>query len=57
MIHVNNRVRHIDKELDKLYGILQVWELKGEYATCRYGDFHNFNIVTLNVSDIKKVDE
>ncbi|MNJ83831.1 hypothetical protein D3C87_12570 [compost metagenome] len=54
MIVKGDRVRYLDKGLDTQYGVMEVWEIKRGYATCRFGDFHNFSVVTVKISDLKK---
>lgn len=53
MITKNSRVRHINPETDRVYGVMEVWEIKNGYATCRYGDFSNLGVVTFPLSELK----
>jgi hypothetical protein len=54
MILKGDRVRYIDKDLNSQHGVMEVWEIKGDYATCRFGDFHNFSLVTVKLSELTK---
>jgi hypothetical protein len=53
MIKVNDRVRCTDETLNAKYGILEVWEIKGGFAVCKFGDFSTMSIVTVRLSDLK----
>lgn len=57
MITKQSRVRHIDPEQDKKYGIMEVWEIKNGNATCRYGDYANFTIATFPISELRLSDK
>jgi len=56
MFQKGDRVRHINEQIDKQYGIMEVWEIKNGYATCRYGDYSSYGIVTFPVAVLKKDD-
>lgn len=49
-----DRVRHIDKQTDSKYGVMEILEIKNGYATCRYGDYYNMSLVTFPLSELKK---
>lgn len=53
MIKIQSRVRHINPDLDKKYGVMEVWTIKNGEATCRFGDYLNFSIVTFPISQLK----
>jgi len=52
-----DRVRHLNETDFKKYGVLEIWEIKNGYATCRHGDFDNFCVLTILLTDIKKIVE
>lgn len=56
MIQKNDRVRFINKEKDDQYGVLLVFETKGEYATIGKGDYASLgqNLMTVKQSELKK---
>lgn len=54
MIQKGDRVRYSDKDLDLKYGVMEVWEIKGDNAICRYGDFHSFDLVTVKLAELTK---
>jgi hypothetical protein len=54
MIRVGDRVRHKVKEIDEQYGVLEVWNIKGTTAICRYGDFNNLGIANFKLIDLIK---
>lgn len=54
MIQPTDRVRHRNGSLDKQYGVMEVWLIKKDYATCRYGESHNFKIETFKLNDLRK---
>jgi hypothetical protein len=58
MIIVNDRVRFIDKEKDKKYGVLLVFAIKGDIATLGSGDYATLGQKMCNVSlsEIKKAE-
>ena len=49
-----DRVRHIDKSIDIKYGVMEIWEIKNDYATCRYGDYYNMSLVSFKISELRK---
>lgn len=55
MINVNDRVQHIDEKLNSFYGIMTVIQIKGDYAVCHSGDFHNIKVETIKVKELIKV--
>lgn len=54
MFQKGDRVRHIDEQTDKRYGVMEIWEIKNGFVTCRYGDYFNVSIVTFPLSELKK---
>lgn len=42
MIQKGSRVRHIDPSIDKIKGIMIVFEIKNGIALCGYGDYQRF---------------
>jgi len=52
----NDRVRHKNVEMDKVYGIMEIFEIKNDQAICRYGDYSNFGMVTFPFKDLKKAE-
>lgn len=57
MIQVNDRVRHKDEKINAKYGVMQVWQIKGGSAFCRYGDFHNMDVVTFSLTELIKTND
>jgi len=57
MFQKGSRVRHIDEELDKKYGIMEIWEIKNGFAACRYGDYYYFATVNFPLAELKVVNE
>lgn len=55
MIRITDRVRHIDETLFQKYGMMEVWEIKGEAIKCRYGTFHTVRLETFERKDLKVV--
>jgi hypothetical protein len=55
MIQKGSRVRHLDIEIDKAKGIMQVFEIKNEFAICGYGDFERYSqgMKTYLIKDLK----
>ena len=55
MIRENNRVRFIDKEKDKIYGILSVFSINGEFVTIGKGDYTSLgkDLMSVNITDLK----
>lgn len=49
MITKNDRVRFIDEEKNNQFGVLTVFEIKGEYATIAKGDYESFGQDLMNV--------
>ena len=52
-MRVGERVRHIKEEDFLKYGVLEVWDITGVSATCRYGDFGDVNIITIALTELK----
>ncbi|MCL6220425.1 hypothetical protein [Zunongwangia pacifica] len=42
MIKKGNRVRHRDKKVDNIKGIMTAFEIKNGFAFCAYGDFERY---------------
>lgn len=57
MFQKGDRVRHTNEITDKHYGIMEIWELKNEYAVCRYGDYYNLSLETFPLTELKKADK
>ena len=55
MIRITDRVRHIDETQFQKYGMMEVWEIKGEDIKCRYGTFHTVRLVTIKRNELKVV--
>lgn len=57
IIRIHDRVRYIDPKKDEEYGVLQVFAIKGEYATCFKGDFENFGQMGQNIKlkELRKI--
>lgn len=55
MIQKESRVRHINEEIDKVKGIMVVFEIKNGYAVCGYGDFARLGqgMETYKITDLK----
>ena len=56
MIQKNDRVRFVDKEKDDQYGVLLVFDTKGEYATIGKGDYASLgqNLMTVKQTELKR---
>ena len=55
MIQKGSRIRHRNPDIDKLKGVMIVFEIKNGFATCGYGDFARLGqgAETYLISDIK----
>jgi len=55
MFKEQDRVRFIDKEKDKQYGVLIIFNIKGEIATLGSGDYSTFgqNLCNAKLSELK----
>lgn len=55
MIKENDRIRFIDQEMHRQYGVLLVFSIKGENATVGKGDYASLgqNIMTVKLAEIK----
>lgn len=55
MIQKGSRVRHKNGEIDKIKGVMLVFEVKNGYAFCGYGDFARLGqgLETYNITDLK----
>ena len=58
MIQKGSRVRHIDPAIDKLKGVMIVFEIKNGNALCGYGDYDrygegldNYKLTDLKISE------
>jgi hypothetical protein len=58
MIQKNDRVKFIDKTKEEKYGVLLVFEVKGEYAFIGKGDFKSLgqNLMTVKLNELKKAE-
>jgi hypothetical protein len=57
MFQKGSRVRHINEQLNKQYGVMEIWEIKNGFAICRYGDYYNLATVNIPLSDLKIANE
>lgn len=57
MIQKNDRVRFINKKKTDEYGVLLVFEIKGDYATIGKGDYASLgqNLMTVKKNELMKV--
>jgi len=55
MIQKGSRVRHRNEEIDKVKGVMLVFEIKNGYAVCGYGDFARLGqgMETYSIADLK----
>ena len=55
MFKENDRVRFVDKEKDKQFGVLVIFNLKGDIATLGSGDYATFgqNLCNAKLSELK----
>ena len=58
MLKKNDRVRFKDKEKDSRYGVLIIFNIKGDIATCGSGDYASFgkNLCNAKLSELKKTE-
>lgn len=54
MITKGSRVRHQDEQIDATKGVMLVFEIKGNYAICAYGDYARYGegMETYLISDL-----
>lgn len=57
MFKIGDRVQHISDQSYKLYGVMEIWEIKNNFAVCRYGDFHNLSIATFPLTELRLSDK
>ena len=57
MFQKEDRVRHINDQTDKQYGVMEIWEIKNNFAVCRYGDYYNLSMVTFPLTELKLADK
>ena len=57
MFQIGDRVQHISDQSYKLYGVMEIWEIKNNFAVCRYGDFHNLSIATFPLTELRLSDK
>lgn len=55
MIQKGSRVRHINPEIDKIKGIMLVFEIKNGIALCGYGDYQRLGqgLENYKITDLK----
>lgn len=55
MIREGSRVRHVDPEVDKLKGVMVVFEIKNGTALCGYDDYETLGqgIENYKITDLK----
>ncbi len=58
MFKINDRVRFIDTEKDKQFGILIIFSIKGDIATLGSGDYATLgqNMRNAKLSELKKAE-
>lgn len=58
MITQNDRVRFIDEDKNKQFGVLLVFNIKGEYATIGKGDYTSLgqNLMTVKLTELKRAE-
>lgn len=58
MFKINDRVRFIDTEKDKQFGILIIFIIKGDIATLGSGDYATLgqNMCNAKLSELKKAE-
>jgi hypothetical protein len=58
MLKENERVRFINEEKDKQFGILYIFSIKGEYATIGKGDYTTLgqNMINVKLTEIKRIE-
>ncbi len=56
MLKIGDRVRFIDSEKDKQYGVLVVINVKGQFVTCGNGDGRTYGagLCTVHMNELKK---
>ena len=55
MIRITDRVRHKDEAQFQKYGMMEVWEIKGEMIKCRFGTFHTVRLEIFKLEELKVV--
>jgi len=55
MIQKGSRVRHVNADIDKIKGVMTVFEIKNGIALCGYGDYERLGqgLENYNVTDLK----
>jgi hypothetical protein len=58
MIAQNDRVRFIDEDKNKQFGVLLVFNIKGDYATIGKGDYASLgeNLMTVKLTELKRAE-
>lgn len=58
MIAQNDRVRFIDEDKNKQFGVLLVFNIKGDYATIGKGDFASLgqDLMTVKLIELKRAE-
>jgi hypothetical protein len=54
-VRITDKVRHLDESQFQKYGMMEVWEIKGEQIKCRYGTFHTVRLESFNKTELKIV--
>ncbi|MCM8570868.1 hypothetical protein NE848_15840 [Gramella jeungdoensis] len=57
MVQKGDRVKHKNPEIDAKKGVMQVFEIKNNYAVCGYGDFERLGqgMETYIITDLEKI--
>ncbi len=55
MIKKGSRIRHRDIKIDKIKGVMTVFEIKNGFAVCGYGNFERLGqgMETYSLNDLK----
>lgn len=58
MLKLNDRVRFIDSDKDKQYGVLIILDIKNNIATCGSGDYATLgqNMCNAKLDELKSAD-
>jgi hypothetical protein len=58
MLREQDRVRFIDTEKDKQFGVLIIFNIKGDYATIGNGDYASLgqNLMTVKLTELKRAE-
>jgi len=58
MLRENDRVRFVDEKMDKQFGVLIIFSIKGDIATIGKGDYASLgqNMMNVKLSEIKRAE-